>query len=433
MPSVTDTAPAIIRCKACGTEVSPKADRCPACGRVVSTGSSRIVLAVTLVLIFAGFAFTQYLVNLHRGIESSLAMRWFTRGEQAMQAHLPTVAADDYRTALSYDPGNRQYRLRLAQALLAANRLNEARSHLTSLWEEEPADGEVNLTLARLYVERGDYSKAVRYYGDGINGVWDEEPRAHRIAARFELVNYLLQQHRVGQAQAELVALQADAPADPADQLLLGNLLLQVNEPKRAVGAFDAVLEHDPRSAQAWLGKAQASLALGNYKEAEHAITNAVDRDPKLDDARQQLAVMREVLRLNPALRGLPLAERSQRTAESFQLAMRRLNGCATQHGIALASQNPPAASQPGAGADATKPAATSSSAGGQLQRLYAIGFRKEASATEAALRKNPDALEPTMQYVFDVERATASICPATDVADGALLTLAQHEGEAVK
>jgi predicted Zn-dependent protease len=145
------------------------------------------VLAVTLVLIIAGFVFTQYFVNLHRQMESDLAVRWFTRGEQAMQAQLPAAAAEDYRNALSYDPDNRQYRLRLAQALLAANRWNEARAHLTSLWEEEPADGEVNLTLARLNAQRGDYSNTIRYYGNAINGVWNDDPRKRRIATRFEL------------------------------------------------------------------------------------------------------------------------------------------------------------------------------------------------------------------------------------------------------
>jgi tetratricopeptide (TPR) repeat protein len=387
-----------------------------------------MVLSLTVVLIFAGFGLTQCLVKVHRDTESALAVRWFTRGEQAMQAHLPATAADCYRTALSYDPENGQYRLHLAQALLADNRLAEARAHLSSLWDEEPADGEVNLTLARLFERRGDYSKAVRYYSNAINGVWNDEPRADRIATRFELANFLLQQHKLAQAQAELVAIQADGPANPADQLLLGNLLLQVNEPQRAIQAFDAVLQSDPNSAQAWLGKAQASLVLADYKEAEHAITNAVDRDPKLSDARRQLEVVRELLRLDPALRGLSLVERSQRAAEAFELAMKRINSCATQQGITLTSQNSSASTQ-----SAGSAGSPNSPAQDELQRLYAAAMQKQSSATEKALRKDPDAIEPTMQFVFDVERETVAICPATDKGDRALLLLAQHEGEAVK
>ena len=426
MSVVSSSAPTTIRCHACGAEFHQGVERCPSCGRVVTTRSARIVLALTLLLIIAGFAFTQYFVALHRATQSSLAVRWYTRGEQAMQASLPAVAADDYRTALTYDPANQQYRLRLAQALLAANRLNEARAHLISLWEEEPADGEINLTLARLHARRGERAKAVRYYGNAINGVWNEKPRARRIATRFELVYYLMQQNQRPQAEAESVALQADGPTDPADQLRLGSLLLQLNEPARAIDAYNAVLARDPGNAQAWLGKGQASLALASYAEAEHAISNALEHDAKLEDARRQLELVRELLRLDSALRGLSLADRSRRVAEAFQVAFQRLNHCAAEQGYRFADHNP--APQPPNGNGATPAAAPA-----PLQSLYATGMQKQPVATERALRKDPDALEPTMQYVFAVERATAPLCPQMEVADRALLTLAQHENEAVK
>lgn len=439
---VTDSAPAVTRCQNCGAALSPDAGRCLVCGVAPST-RPKIVLAITLLFIIAGFTLTHYFVNLHRATESSLAIRWFKRGDEAMQANLPAVAADDYRTALSYDRTNQQYRLRLAQALLADNRLVEARSHLSSLWEEEPADGEVNLTLARLEARRGHYSAAVRYYRNAINGVWNEDPRQRRIAARFELSHYLMNLNQLAEAQAELMALEADGPANPADQLLLGNMLLQVSEPPRAVDAFDAVLARDPNSAQAWMGKGEALLLVTNYRDAESALANAVDRDPNLADARQQLELVREILRLDPALRGLSVAERARRTAEAFQIAFKRLNTCSLQQGYTLAAApaNRPAGA---AGAKPVSPPSTNTTAAPQagptvtpteneLQRLYATGAQKQATATEYALQKDPDALEPTMQYVFDVERATAPICTQMDVADHALLTLAQHESETVK
>jgi tetratricopeptide (TPR) repeat protein len=393
---------------------------------VVATRSSRIVLAVTLLLIFAGFALTQYLVKLHRDMQFSLATRWFARGEQAMQAQLSAAAAEDYRTALSYDPENGEYRLRLAQALLVANRLNEARAHLTSLWEEDPADGEVNLTLARLHARRGDPSDAIRYYSNAINGVWSDEPHPRRIATRFELARYFIQQQRQAQAQAELMALQADGPPETGDQLVLAAMLLQVKEPRRAAEAYDAVLKRDSNNVEAWLGKGKASLATGNYKEAEQAFANAAEHDPGLDDARQQLALVREVLRLDPALRGLSLADRSRRAAESFQQGMQRLNSCATQQGIALPTQI-----TPGATPAQSQPAASSLT--NSLRQLYSRGQQQQPLANERALIKNPDALEPTMQFVFEAERATASVCPRMDMADQALMTLAQGEGEAPK
>jgi hypothetical protein len=169
-------------------------------------------------------------------------------------------------------------------------------------------------------------------------------------------------------------------------------------------------------------------LAIGDYSAAEQAFANALDHGPHLADARQQLQLVREVVRLDPAIRGLSLAERSQRVAAAFQVALQRLTTCANQQGYSLAEHDAasPSATTSGA-ANLTSPAT------GGLQGLYTVGLQEKASATEQALRKNPDALEPSMQFVFDVERATAPVCPAMDLADNALLTLAQHETATVK
>jgi tetratricopeptide (TPR) repeat protein len=433
MSSVATSPPAVTHCQTCGNQIPAGADSCPACGRNKGAGSPRLTLAILLILIIAGFALTQYVVNLHRATEASLAKRWFNRGNQAMQANLPVVAAEDYRTALSYDRENDEYRLRLAQALLAANRLNEARSHLESLWEEEPANGEVNLALARLHVRRGDRGRAIGYYSNAINGVWDEQPRLQRIATRFELIRYLMQLHDLARAQAELLALQADGPPDPSDQLLLGQMLVQANDPTHAIGAYDTILSNDPRNADAWLGKGLAALQLGDYAQAEHALAAALEHDPHSEQARQQLELVREILRIDPSFRGLSVAERSQRVAEAFRVALKRLTGCASEKGYHLASPETSKAHTSSAQTTSGATEAATTPAPDNLQQVYTAGVRMQASAMEAALRRNPDALEPTMQYVFEVERETAPICPTSELTDRALLTLALHEGGTVK
>ncbi len=430
MASLTDSAPATYRCTRCGTDFPTDSLGCPSCGRVAGTHSARITLAVTLLLIFVGVAFTQYFVSLHRATEYSLANRWFLRGGEAMQAHLPDVAANDYRTALSYDPENREYRLRLAEALLAANRLNEARAHLLGLWEEEPSDGEVNLALARLYAKRGNVNNATRYYSNAINGVWQNDPRAERVSARFELSNYLMQQHKTTQAQSELMALLADAPREITDQLRLGQLLLEVNEPEHVVEVDNAILAKDHTNAQAWLQKGQALLALNRYLDAEHALANAVEQNPNLNDARRQLDILREALRLDTSLRGLPRTDRANRAAESFHAAWNRLSDCAIQQGVSLTN---PANTTVGSPASRTKPVPPATppvSPPDSLQLLYSSGLEKQAAVNEKALKEDPDALDAAMQYVFEVERTTAPICPTMRLTDQALLLLAQHEAK---
>ncbi len=399
-------------------------------------------MLVTLFFVFAGFALTQYFVNRHRAEEASLAQRWFTRGVQAMQANNPIGAAEDFRTALSYDRDNRQYRLRLAEALLGSNRLNEARSHLLSLWELEPGDGEVNLTLARLYARTGNASEAVRYYRNAINGVWPNDAREMRIDTRFELIQYLMGHRDLAQASAELVALQADAPRNVADQLHLAELLLQIGEPMRAIEVYDSIVKTDPANAQAWLGKGKASLELGDYEESEDALAKAVEQDSKSVEAHQQLELVREVLRVAPGLRGLSMSERARRVAKAFDAALDRLTSCANQQGYSLTT--PESVPQPRTGAgnagptiagqqNAIQPPTAAAPAIGNFQRLYTSGLQMKSSASERALRSNPDALEPTMHYVFEVERATQVICPIMSDTDRALLILAQHEGETLR
>ena len=424
MPATTDTAPAIHRCTRCGTHFPSDSLGCPSCGRVAATQSARITLAITLFLILVGVVLTGYLVRLHRVTEMSLANRWFVRGGEAMQAHLPNVAANDYRTALSYDPANREYRLRLSQALLAGGHLTEARAHLRSLWDEEPSNGEVNLSLARLYVQRGDFNNAVRYYNNAINGIWDDEPRKKRIAVRFEVINYLMQQHNITQAQSQLMALMADGPREPTSQLLLGQLLLQVNEPEHALEVDEAILGKDHNNPQAWLQKGQALFAMNRYVEAEHALANAVEQSPKLSDARQQLELLREALRLDTSLHGLSRADRAKRAQESFDAAWNRLDACAKEQGMDLSvPENPP--TNLAAPVSSSSVAASPASA---LRQLYNSGLEMRTQATENNLRADEDSLDATMQYVFEVERTTAPICPNMELRDQALLMLAQHE-----
>ncbi len=378
------------------------------------------------------FALAQWMVRRHRQREMSLAQMWFSRGDRAMPGY-PEIAAEDYRTALTYDRENDEYRLRLAQALLAANKFPEARAHLLSLWEEEPADGEVNLSLARLFAKQGNASEAVRYYRNAINGVWPDMSRDRRVAVRFELVQYLLQRHDLRQAEAELIALQADAPHDEDQQLRLAQLLLQIGDAARAQGVYEDILKSDRDNAQAWLGDGKSSFAMGDYGAAERELAAAVERDKRLPEAQQLLDLSREVLRIAPGLRGLSVAERAQRVAEAFEVALKRLTSCAAERGLNLevpVSAAPPPSGQTAAAGPASQAATkASTNAPDDLQMLYTIAMQKKNGATEKALRKNPDALESTMDLVFNVERATQPLCADMTKTDRALLILGNRQG----
>ena len=204
------------------------------------------------------------------------------------------------------------------------------------MWEENPANGEVNLALARLNARLGNETEAVRFYRNAINGVWSSNAREQRIATRFELARYLLQEHNAQQAAAELIALQADPPQgqEVERRLELGYLLLQIGEYARAQGVFESMLKDYGDNAQAWLGDGRVSFALGDYRAAERELAEAVEHDPSLSEAKQQLDFVREVLNIAPGLRGLSLAERTRRVARVYDAAFSRLTTCASRKGI---------------------------------------------------------------------------------------------------
>lgn len=345
----------------------------------------------------------------------------------------PEIAAEDYRTALTYDRENDEYRLRLAQALLSANHFPEAAAHLMSLWEEEPADGEVNLTLARLLAKEKKSDEAVRYYRNAINGVWREDARQHRVNTRFELVEYLLQHQGSRQAEVELIALQADPPGEVDQQLRLAQLLLEIGDPARAQAVYEQVLKIDGRNAQAWLGDGKSSFAMGDYPAADRELAAAVEHDERLPEARQQLELARQILRIAPNLHGLSVAERAGRVSGAFEAARKRLTTCAAERGYSLEAPVDASTASRGAGSAprSTQPASSVQiampSAPHNLTDLYTSLLQKKSGATEAALRKYPDAMESTMDWVFDVERATQPICSDMTVTDRALLILASR------
>ncbi|MFZ0704954.1 MAG: tetratricopeptide repeat protein [Candidatus Korobacteraceae bacterium] len=409
---------------------------CPSCGKLNATVGVRLVFIGFVLVILIGFGVTKIYVSYLRGLESSLAQRWFERGNEALLKGYPSVAADDYRNAIGYAEGNRQYRLGLAEALLKEGRLAEARANLLTLWSQEPANAELNLDLAQVYVEQNKPELAIRYYRAAIDGVWASDPLQRRLDARMELVHYLMQRGDKARASAELIEIQAESPDDPAVSLKIGNLLLSLGENARAAKSFDAVLKQNEKDVGGLVGAGQAALAMGDYPKAVRLLTRADEltgSKPNSPEA-DELALAREAFDIDPYLRNLTITQRANRVAAAFDLAMERLRSCSSEQNIALSPE--PAATAPKK-STTTLPSKQNgyvtsivpqATAPNSLQLLYDSGTQKAPSATAPALRNNPDAMSPTMDFVFEVMRATENTCPPRNLRERALQLIAQHE-----
>ncbi len=439
MPVEVPVATEVI-CERCGATLSEGTYWCPACGKLNASLRLRVVFVVFVISLFAGTALTKWYVSYLRDLESSLAQRWFTRGDKAMGNHDPAAAIEDYRNALGYDGGNQAYRRKLAEALMADQRLAEARGYLSALWVRDPANAELNLDLARLYARENKPALAIRYYRTAVDGVWDEDPIQRRIDTRFELVHYLMQQGDKARAVAELIALQAEAPQDLTVQLSVGDLLLQLGENNRASKTFDAILRVQPENVSAMTGGGQAALASGDYRKAVRLLSAAQSRAKEAGKETNQLSdeleLARAALNGDPSLRNLTLEQRATRVAAAFDLAMDRLKRCAEEQNIALGPETPGTADQKHAPPLPNKqngyvtPIAPPAAPPSPLQLLYASGIQRKKAATPAALRKDPDAMVPTMDFVFDTVHATEKFCPLQTPEEKALDLISRREAE---
>lgn len=362
-----------------------------------------LMLAGLVVVIAGFFSLTTFAAHTYHRKQEQFARQWYTRGEDALKRSRPAEAVEDFRNALAYARDNDLYRLRLAQALMAGNRPQEARAHLLSLWEKEPGDGTINLELARLAAHWGDTPQAIRYYHAAIYGVWPDEPTPQRrFQIRFELSEYLLHRNTVQgakDAQAELVALAAELPPQDADgQTHLGSLLLQAGLYARALAAFRNALNEQPNLTPALKGAGEAAFHMGEYQTARHYLLLAVAQQPTDEHTLELLNLSELVLMMDPSVHGLPSRERAHRALHDFQLALARAGTCANSPEAAPADNG----------------------------LVALVRQAKSMAPSEKLLAGNPDEIEKAMDLTFKLEQAAAQ-CGPPGPEDKALALLAEQ------
>ncbi len=388
-------------CPRCGEQLRHGSTTCTVCGESLepATRPTRGIVLLLVIVLIIGFTVTGIIVRGFKARQLSLAERWFTRGQSDLTHGDPARAVDEIQTALAFAPDNDAYRLKLALALMRSGRLDEARAHLSSLWEQRPGDATVNLQLARVMVRLGDSQEAIRYYHGAIYGVWEGDPLQNREAARFELVNYLLSAHQTPAAQSELIGLAAELPPTSDQQARLGDLMLDAGEPDRALAAYKNARKSDRNNVQADVGAAQASFALRHYAEARDYARLALKIKPDLEPAALIEKQAQLVLAADPYAKELNVKARAERAQAAYETASDRLDECLSNH---------------------TDPA---------LEALSAQQKTDFSRIRVATLRRDPDLLDSVVHWAYQVEAASEGTCGAPTGVDAALLVLARNAG----
>jgi tetratricopeptide (TPR) repeat protein len=380
---------------------------------IESSAKRRLILRdaltfLSLSLITVGlFLITLFLFRSFAAHREELAQRWSARGQAAIASGRPDQAIVALRTALSYAPGERSYELLLAQALGDAGHTEESYNYFLGLWDTQPGDGFINLSLARLAAKKNDMQAAINYYRAAIYGTWEGDAPVRRRSIRLELSRYLIAHHDLSSARTELLIAGGNAPDDLGVTITIAPLLEQASAPRDALNYYQKVLARDPNNQTALEAAGRLEYGFGDFEEAYHLLERAAreaDTSSMGDKVSPQIEAMlntsAQLLAVAPSKK-LPPSERVARVLKARDVAKKRFESCNSKFAAASGMTSP-------------------------LQTLSARWTSKEATVDRAALFNDSKELDAVIKLIYDTELQTSQICGAPTGDDALLLLLAK-------
>ncbi|HTV09941.1 MAG TPA: tetratricopeptide repeat protein [Candidatus Aquilonibacter sp.] len=376
--------------------------------KIILRDSAIILILVLSTLVL--YAVTAFLFGSFSQKRAELGKEFGESGKQALARGDGVQAIHDLRISLSYSPDDAYNRLLLAEALTQEKHFEEARSYFLSLLDVQPADGFINLQLARLARQKHDPQQAIQYYRAAAVGNWNNAPLDERFQVQLELANYLLAQHYSPAAKAELLIAAADAPATTDAYVELGDSFLEANDPTDAVAQYERAIKLDPKDVSAALKAGRILYQNAQYGAAYQLLSEARRTSDlkKLSstEATELLTLIENSLRIQELAVGqsLPAREREEHLLTDLTVAKQRFTVCKTKLGDTL----PPAMQSLDAEWQAADPV-----------------LHHEASLNDETQDGNMTKL------VFDTEDVTAKLCGPPVGDDALLLVLANNASAA--
>ncbi len=252
------------------------------------------------------------------------ARSYFDLGSRLFADHKAAEAAEPLRKAHSLQRANRGYGVRLAEALIASGKLDEAGRVLTELLARSPNDGESNLLEARLTLRTANLADALAYYHRAIYGAWTglkpDQVETRKIQTRMELAELLAQRGLKQELLSELLALSPEAAGNLDVEKKLAAWYMAAGSPQRAADAYQELMRDDPADLSNAANLGEADLALGNYHAAENAFSKAGEPD--------RAGLAETIAELDPTGRTLSSAEKFRRSERILELAHDTLERC---------------------------------------------------------------------------------------------------------
>lgn len=355
------------------------------------------------------FAITSLLFRSFSARQVQLGKQYATSGQQALSHGEPERAVGYLRTSLSYAPDDTTNKLLLAEALARSNHLEQATSYFLNLLDAQPADGFLNLQLARIARQRKDSRSAIDYYRAAAVGNWNGDSQRDRFSVQLEFAEYLLDLGDLPSARAELLIAAADAPDESAIYTMLGQRFEQARDPTDALNIYAKAIKLSPSNIDALFRAGRVAYQMGDFADAARLLSVARRQSAlaKADEenARQVENLLQSARRIQELTLSSDLDPqiRADHLLHALPIAKARFDTCA-MHPVG----QPPA----------------------EMQALENGWNDVDKMKLRKSSLQDPSEQDNLARLIFQTEQVTSKFCGAPSGDDALLLQLANSSPE---
>ncbi len=193
-----------------------------------------------------------------------------------------------YEKAAELAPQNSWYQQVLGNFYYRNNQTDKAIAVYEKMAENSQEKSEILYELLSLYTQKQDYEKCIW----ALNKLESLDGKSEQIS--MEKYRIFLKLEDKDRAFKEIEALADEYPNDYRYKVMLGDLYLDNNQPQRALGIYQGVLEVEPQNVLAQLSMVSYLEKQNEKEEATQALESLV-LNPSLDDA-TRTSVMRKII-----------------------------------------------------------------------------------------------------------------------------------------
>jgi len=283
------------------------------------------------VLIVFGLGFWQRSRHADLGIEA------YRTGENLMAQGRVDEAVVAFRKGLAHTPQSTKLRVSLGLALTQLGHFNEANSYLSEAANMDPSNGPAWMGLAKIALARGEKEKALQLFRQALSKEWPSQQQSLRRSTQFEYARLLSDSGRRSEAVSILLTIIEQSGDNPALGKKAADTVKTIGSLEQAQEAYQMLASRFPADPGVWLRLGDTSFQAGKEQLALDAYRRAAKVDPRNEDARNAVARVEAVLRLDPTRRGLTVRERAGRWNEILRRVVAATAACGPSEEIGKA------------------------------------------------------------------------------------------------